>query len=431
MKKSSICYLLLLIAGLNCTFCQAQEPKLPQVKWSPKEKEALAKRPFDAETYYDKVLGALVGSAIGDGMGAPTEMWHRDYIKPQWGYVEGFDPVIREDSPEGTWEDNMPAGSTTDDTRWKHISATFLKGKKWGLDSLNARDFAHLIVKLYQIELDKALKVKDEAPEILERALTRKTFLQEWVKVSKPYIANDLDAYAYALHRFYGGEMSCAGMLYAPAIGAFYPGNPERAYTESYRLGLFDLGYARDISGLTGALVAQAMAPGIAFDQITQVCRQVDPLQYANSRLVGRVSYRALNDAKNIAFEALQITKADSLIAAKYQDSRRSPLFLTQLDKAYQLMDAKLQDTPFHAAEIHFINLCALEFSKGDFNVAMEFVVNYGRDNDTVAAVTGAILGGWLGFKKLPDDLKKQALEINRKVVGIDLEELARWMSGN
>ena len=30
--------------------------------------------------YYDKVLGALVGSAIGDAMGASTEMWHRKDI---------------------------------------------------------------------------------------------------------------------------------------------------------------------------------------------------------------------------------------------------------------------------------------------------------------------------------------------------------------
>ena len=32
------------------------------------------------EVYYDKVLGALVGSAIGDAMGASTEMWHRKDI---------------------------------------------------------------------------------------------------------------------------------------------------------------------------------------------------------------------------------------------------------------------------------------------------------------------------------------------------------------
>ncbi len=33
------------------------------------------------ETYYDRVLGGLVGSAIGDAMGASTEMWYRKDIQ--------------------------------------------------------------------------------------------------------------------------------------------------------------------------------------------------------------------------------------------------------------------------------------------------------------------------------------------------------------
>ena len=33
------------------------------------------------------VLGSLVGSAIGDAMGAPTEMWSRDQIQAEYGFV--------------------------------------------------------------------------------------------------------------------------------------------------------------------------------------------------------------------------------------------------------------------------------------------------------------------------------------------------------
>ena len=84
----------------------------------------------------------------------------------------------------------------------------------------------------------------------------------------------------------------------------------------------------------------------------------------------------------------------------------------------------------FHAGEIHEINLTALEFSGGDFKKAMEFVANYGRDNDTAGAVTGSIMGAYLGFKKLPAEQAKRALETNRKIVGIDLEEMARQVCG-
>ena len=68
---------------------------------------------------YDKVLGMLVGSSIGDAMGAPTEMWTREAIQLEYGFVEGLDSMVREVSPEGIWKANLPAGGTTDDTRWK------------------------------------------------------------------------------------------------------------------------------------------------------------------------------------------------------------------------------------------------------------------------------------------------------------------------
>ena len=59
----------------------------------------------------------------------------------------------------------------------------------------------------------------------------------------------------------YGGEVSCAGMLYAPVVGAAFPGRPDKAYAAAYTIGLFDLGYARDITGLTAALTAVAFLP--------------------------------------------------------------------------------------------------------------------------------------------------------------------------
>ena len=75
---------------------------------------------------YDKVLGMLVGSAIGDAMGAPTEMWSRESIQLEYGFVEGLDSMVREVSPEGIWKANLPAGGTTDDTRWKNLTVDYL-----------------------------------------------------------------------------------------------------------------------------------------------------------------------------------------------------------------------------------------------------------------------------------------------------------------
>lgn len=378
------------------------------------------------EIFEDKVLGMIVGSAIGDAMGAPTEMWHRDEIQIQWGYVNRLDKVVREGSPEGPWDYNLPAGGTTDDTRWKYLFEKFMAKYPTTPDQLNAKDFAQYVTDLYLQEKAEIKEVDEFLPDELETQVRHMTWLQEWAKVAKPYLEDDIDAYTYAVSKFYGGEMSCAGMLYAPMVGLYYPGDPERAYEESYRLSIYDLGFARDISSLTAAYVSRAMQSNATMNDIMEVSREVDPNGYFKSRLVGRISHRIHQDAKRIVSEALKVRLEGALekveVPINYPYDHH---YYLKVSEAYRLLDEKLQDIPFHAAEIHLINLTALEFGNGDFKRTLEFVVNYGRDNDTVAAVTGAILGAMLGAGALPEDWSDQAISTNRDVVGIDLEELA------
>lgn len=425
--------LLAVTAGLLLWSCRPGAPAADKAFPAPPAPSGVASADWPAgltkEVYYDKLLGMLVGSAIGDAMGAPTEMWHRNDIMVQFGFVDSLDAVTREGSPEGPWEDNLAAGGTTDDTRWKLLAGNYLVTQK-GRDSLDAVAFASHIIDVYLAERQQVKEVDAFGPEALERQLMHMTWLQEWAKVAKPFVEDDLQGYSYALSRFYGGEMACAGMLYAPAIGGFYPGQPDRAYAESYRLGIFDHGYARDITGLTAAYVSRAMQPGVKASEITLITREVDPLRYFNSRLIGRLAYSSYTAAKSMVYQAMQLTEEDIDKKQKLPANfKRSPLDYARLTRVYQQLDGRLQDIPFHAGEIHLINLTALEYANGDFMKAMEFVVNYGRDNDTVAAVTGAILGAHLGYAQLPQPLAGKSLEATKKLVGIDLEALAEAMA--
>jgi ADP-ribosylglycohydrolase len=66
-----------------------------------------------------------------------------------------------------------------------------------------------------------------------------------------------------------------------------------------------------------------------------------------------------------------------------------------------------------------------------DFMGSLIFLVNYGRDNDTTAAIAGGILGAYYGFEQLPDRGKQQVLEINKSKLGIDLEQVAQELTAH
>lgn len=426
MKSNIKKFLAVCLLALACCSVKEQSPATFPAPAEPgRSRDEQWPAALTKDQYYDKVLGMLVGSAIGDAMGAPTEMWHRSAILAQLGFVDSLDAVIREGSPEGPWEDNLPAGGTTDDTRWKYLIGKFLVSQA-GADSLDAVAYARYIMRLYEAEKEEVKQTDTFEPEAMERQLLHMTWLQEWAKVARPFAEDNLQQYNYALNRFYGGEMACAGMLYAPSIGGFYPGQPERAYLEAYRLGIFDHGYARDITGLTAAYVSRAMQPGVDAGQITLITREVDPLRFFNSRLIGRLAWSSYTAAKAMVYEANQLGERDVpedlRLPRNYKGDRLS---YARLSHIYSALDKRLQDIPFHAGEIHLINLTALEYAQGDFEKAIQFVVNYGRDNDTVAAVTGAILGAYWGYEALPAGLAKKALISTREIVGIDLEALA------
>lgn len=310
----------------------------------------------------------------------------------------------------------MPAGGTTDDTRWKNLAVEYLLTQK--SESLEPKDFASHIFKTYEGSLTKLKNTEGTEVEPFENALQEANWLSEWAKVAVPYRDANLGGYADSLSKFYGGEMVCAGLLYAPAIGAFYPGNPAKAYQEAYRISIFDLGYARDLSALAAALTASGMTPNATKDSLLASLR-LDPEGYFQSRLVGRTSHKLLKDALNIAREA---KKLDSL-------SNRLSLGNPALTYAYTELDRRQQDMPFHAGEIYLQAITAMLFTDFDFQGTLTFLINYGRDNDTTASLAGGILGAWVGYNKLPATDRERVIRVTRDELGIDLEQKAQQLT--
>ncbi len=410
------------------TSCEEKQP-VPEIPEPHKTTYGAGIHTIDKDAYYDKVLGALVGSAIGDAMGASTEMWHRRDIRLKYGYITGLTPATREQSPEGTWEHNLGPGATTDDTRWKFLMVAYLaKFPK----AITAGNFANFITDYYKhvaTALAEPAIVSD--PDVLSGKLEQVDWIREWARVTLAYQEGP-EAYQDALNRFYGGEMSCAGMLYSPVFGLVAP-DPETAYTLAYRHALFDIGYARDITASVAAMTNMALHSA-SMDSILNTTVFTDPLRYQDSRLVGRIS-TAIADAsrKNVWLtrerpEKDSIPLTDSLgqkVPSVFPGSKND---WAQQEYLFNLLEENERAIPFHAAEIWEILITGLEFGGGDFTKTMQFIINYGRDNDTVAAIAGMILGAREGFDALPEELKTIVLQANKEQLGIDLESLARTL---
>ncbi len=146
---------------------------------------------------------------------------------------------------------------------------------------------------------------------------------------------------------------------------------------------------------------------------------------------MGRISHATADASVKSVLAIKEKVLIDSLIA---KDSilykmpkgfRGSQKDWVRQEMVYQMLEKDEKAIAFHAGEIWQILVTGLQFGEGDFEKTMQFIVNYGRDNDTVAAVAGMILGAKDGYSKLPVDLKEEVLKVSKEQMGIDLEELA------
>jgi ADP-ribosylglycohydrolase len=78
----------------------------------------------------NRALGALIGGALGDAMGMPTQLLSPAAIRAHYGFVDDF----RDPSPDHPVSQGLVAGTITDDTEQTLLLASILLASKGGLD---------------------------------------------------------------------------------------------------------------------------------------------------------------------------------------------------------------------------------------------------------------------------------------------------------
>lgn len=311
----------------------------------------------------------MLGGAIGDAMGGPVEGWPYPRIEAAYGVVDRFLPY--ECEPDYHNHFDKAPGSVTDDTRLKHLLARSLSSV---VGAPKRGDWVRTLVEAYHHADD---------------ALTR-GFLEE-----------------YALGGLYGddvlpwGGRPTNGFLMANApVGLIRPCDPQAAYDLSLRLDFISGGYAKISAAMGAAAVSAALSSGADPDRVVEATLDVarsahheDPLTRAwqwHDHVFG-LNERWVERAVDLAREHRDVF---AVRPAYYEALALGPL-------------------GSEAAQTLAVALGMLVAAGGEFRRTVIGCVNYGRDNDSYAALGGALAGAMHGTASIPPEWRETVESAN------------------
>jgi ADP-ribosylglycohydrolase len=346
----------------------------------------------------NRAVGCLAAAAVGDALGGATEGWEAHEIQAHFGgFVEGVAPSIRRErnlekpfSP--FWKGD---GHVTDDTLMTRVLVQAYATKR---DHFDAHDLERLVVPLIADE-------KTWIPELdREDLLYHRLFLAEkWLVLKLRYgHADPRDAGV-------GNIVNCGAAMYIPPVGIANAADPEGAYSEALDLtGGHQSSYGREAAGVLAAAVAEAMS-----------------LQSTPESVVS-VAIDLAKDGTRSAIEAVAETAAglDGWRDGGLRKLRDAfaPFDSVGEEYASPAQNARIPSR-LHSIEELPVALGLLLATDGDCLETVLGGVNYGRDADSIASMSGALAGA-LG-SAVPGELVEQVGAASR----LDLEEPGRTMA--
>ena len=320
-----------------------------------------------------RIRGGLLGAAVGDALGGPVEGLHFAEIDRRHGRVTGFLPYMEPPAEHNQWTN--VAGSITDDTRMALLVVRALVDS----DGTPSRgDLSKVFVDYFY-----------ERDEELPRA-----FIEEYV-MKGLYGGRKLA---------YGGQPTNGALMGNAPIGLVHAADPRTAFAIAFELAFITDGYAKESAAMGAAAVAAAMRPRATVDDVIDTALRVARRYRRDGpRWSGTIERHAWARFEGRPNELL-IDRAVA-IAEKGRDPRaiRGALY------------EALQVSPVgsEAGQTLAVALAMLKATDGDYLESVLGAVNYGRDCDSYAAVTGAIAGALNGIEAVPGDLVDGVLAVN------------------
>ncbi|MER8590021.1 ADP-ribosylglycohydrolase family protein [Mesorhizobium sp. M1182] len=332
--------------------------------------------PDDTGSITDRAMGALVGGALGDALGMPTQLLSPARIAELYGHVEDFIAPF----PDHPVSKGLPAGTITDDTEQALLLGRIL------VESGNRFDHARWVSALLDWERDvKARGSYDLLGPSTKRAIDA--------------INNGMPAEEAGR----SGDTNGAAMRIAP-VGIMMPPEPLDALVgkvaETCRAT-----HNTSIAIASAAAVAAAISRGIAGG---------DWRAASDSAIAG---------ARHGATLGYWVTGGD--IAARIGWAQKLVRGKETSDAIRLITD--LVGTGVASQESVPAAFAVLEVAGGDPWQAAVISANLGGDTDTIGAIAAGMAGACTGFSRLPQKhiARIKGLDIGRvRALAADLVAL-------
>lgn len=329
----------------------------------------------DAE---DRLVAVIVGAAVGDALGGAVEGYSPEAIRERHG-----GPVTGIVGPWfADWENARPMspyhkgdGIVTDDTLMTHaLIETYERVRR----HLTAYDVASTLVPIMMSE-------PRWIPELeKETVLLNRVFLAEkWIVLRCHY------SHADPREAGVGNVVNCGAAMYMAPVGAVNAGDPAAAYAEALDIaGAHQSSFGREAAAVYAAAVAAALAPdataATTFEAAATLAHDgTRAALLAVREAVGRWDGRS--DLQPVLREAIR--PFDSV-----GETYREPD-----------MNARKPSRTMSIEELP-VALGYVLAHEGDYTSAVLGAVNYGRDCDSIATMSGALCGALRGLEAIPDE---------------------------
>lgn len=351
-------------------------------------------------TLDERITGALVGAAVGDALGGPVEGWTPEQIAERHGgRVSGVvGPWYGDD-----WRTARPIapyhkgdGHVTDDTLMTHALVRVYETVRGHLDAYDVAD--HLVPDL--------MSRPRWIPELEAEALPlQRIFLAEkWIVTRLHY------GHADPREAGSGNIVNCGAAMYMAPVGLVNAAHPEAAYAEALDVaGAHQSSYGREAAGILAAAVAAACTPGATPDSVVEAATAL------------------AKDGTRSAIEAV----CEAAAGHTDFESALAPLraavapFDTVGPHYREPSLGARRPSRLHSVEELPVALGMLLVGGGDYRRTVLGSVNYGRDCDSIATMSGALAGALHGEQGIPVDWVKTVSEASR----LDLHAPARALT--